>query len=269
MATKPRTAAVADTTSCAPRAPDTSLLLSGLEETERQLLAPLFTLVALEEEQVLYEVGEHIEHIYFPRCGAVSLTRTQDGRVVEVGTVGREGIVGSSVLLLSPISTSRTLVQFEGDAQRMRTADLLEVLTHNAPVERLLLRYVHAFYDEVSQSVVCNRLHTLEERCARWLLITHDRLGVDVLPIKQRFLAYMLGVHRPAATLAVTNLQRLRLISTTRGQITIRDRKGLEAASCGCYAATRDTYSDARGGGERSGKVSYQASVQLRTKLDT
>jgi CRP-like cAMP-binding protein len=232
---------------CAPLdSADTSLLLSGLQETERLLLAPLLTLVALEPEQVLYEAGARIEYIYFPRRGAVSLTRTQDGRVVEVGTVGREGIVGSSVLLLTPMSASRTFVQFGGDAERMRTADLMEAVAGSTLLERLLLRYVHAFYDEVSQSVVCNRIHTLEERCARWLLITHDRLCVDVLPIKQRFLAYMLGVHRPAATLAVNNLQRTKLISTTRGQITIRDRDGLEAAACGCYAATRDTYSDAR-----------------------
>jgi CRP-like cAMP-binding protein len=229
-------------------ATDTSLLLSGLQETERLLLAPLLTLVALEPEQVLYEAGDQIEYIYFPRRGAVSLTRSQDGRVVEIGTIGREGIVGSSVLLLTPMSVSRTFVQFEGEAERMRTADLQAAVAGNALLERLLLRYVHAFYDEVSQSVVCNRLHTLEERCARWLLITHDRLGVDVLPIKQRFLAYMLGVHRPAATLAVSNLQRAKLISTTRGQIAIRDREGLEAAACGCYAATRDTYADARGG---------------------
>jgi CRP-like cAMP-binding protein len=224
----------------------TSLLLSGLQETERLLLAPLLTLVALEPEQVLYEAGDRIEYIYFPRRGAVSLTRSQDGRVVEIGTIGREGVVGSSVLLLTPMSVSRTFVQFEGEAQRIRTADLLDAVAGNTLLERLLLRYIHAFYDEVSQSVVCNRLHTLEERCARWLLITHDRLGVDVLPIKQRFLAYMLGVHRPAATLAVSNLQRTKLVSTTRGQITIRDRKGLEAAACGCYSATRDTYSDAR-----------------------
>jgi CRP-like cAMP-binding protein len=227
---------------------NTSLLLSNLEETERLLLAPLLTLVALEPEQVLYEVGDRIEYIYFPRRGAVSLTRSQDGRVVEIGTIGREGVVGSSVLLLTPMSVSRTFVQFGGEAQRMRTSDLLDVVAGNPLLERLLLRYVHAFYDEVSQLVVCNRLHTHEERCARWLLITHDRLGVDVLPMKQRFLGYMLGVHRPAATLALSNLQRAKLVSTARGQITIRDRRGLEAAACGCYAATRDTYSHARRG---------------------
>jgi CRP-like cAMP-binding protein len=246
MAPETQGPAIAGTLVPVVAATETSLLLSGLQETERLLLAPLLTLVALEPEQVLYEVGDRIEYIYFPQRGAVSLTRTQDGRVVEIGTVGREGVVGSSILLLTPMSVSRTFVQFGGEAQRMRSADLLNAVAGNPFLERMLLRYVHAFYDEVSQSVVCNRLHTLEERCARWLLITHDRLGVDVLPIKQRFLAYMLGVHRPAATLAVTNLQRLKLISTTRGQITIRDRQGLETTACGCYAATRDTYSDAR-----------------------
>jgi CRP-like cAMP-binding protein len=248
MATEIQAPAIAGTLIPVIPAPDRSLLLSGLQEAERLLLAPLLTLVALEPEQVLYEAGDRIEYIYFPRRGAVSLTRSQDGREVEIGTVGREGLVGSSVLLLTPLSVSRTFVQFGGEAQRMRTADLLGAVAGNATLERLLLRYVHAFYDEVSQSVVCNRLHTLEQRCARWLLITHDRLGVDVLPIKQRFLAYMLGVHRPAATLALSNLHRLKLISTTRGKVTIRDRAGLEAAACGCYAATRDTYSEARGG---------------------
>jgi CRP-like cAMP-binding protein len=248
MTGKPKAMAIAEVffPSAGDDAADTSLLLSGLQESERLLLAPLLTSVALEADQVLYEVGEQIEFIYFPRRGAVSLTRALDGRVVEVGTIGREGVVGSSVLLLSPLCTSRTFVQFKGEAQRMRTADLLGAVAGSVRLERLLLRYVHAFYDEVSQSVVCNRLHTLEERCARWLLITQDRLGLDVLPIKQRFLAYMLGVHRPAATLAVNILRRAELISITRGQITVRNRVGLEAAACGCYAVSRDTYEFAR-----------------------
>jgi CRP-like cAMP-binding protein len=229
-----------------------SLLLSGLEESERALLAPLITEVVLHDEQVLYELGDPIEYIYFPRCGAVSLVRSLDGRVVEVGTIGREGMVGSSVILLTPRSASRAFVQFPGEAQRMKSADLRGAMTHSVRLERLLLRYLYAFYDEVSQSVVCNRIHTLDERCARWLLITHDRLGDDVIRIKQRFLAYMLGVHRPAATLAVSALQRAGLITATRGRIVIQNRGGLEAAACGCYAVTRDAYASARSLGTES-----------------
>src|SRR5256885_9132218 len=115
----------ADSVSMSDGPVNTSLLLSGLEEPERLLLAPLFTSVELEPEHLLYEAGQPIEYIYFPQRGAVSLTRSQDGRVVEVGTIGREGVVGSSVLLLTPMSVSRTFVQFGGEAQRMRTDDLL------------------------------------------------------------------------------------------------------------------------------------------------
>jgi CRP-like cAMP-binding protein len=235
-----------------PARPDTTvaasgnLLLGRLHSQERDVIAPLLESVVLELDDVLYEPDAEIEHVYFPDSGAISLTRASGSRVVEVGTIGREGMVGTAALLRSTSSRSRVFVQFSGLAQRMRADEFLDAIDGSSFLERLMLRYVHAFHDEVSQSVVCNRLHDINERCARWLLITRDRLGSDVLPIKQRYVAYMLGVHRPAATLALTVLQRQGLIQVSRGEIRILDNARLESASCGCDVLSRDTYAYAR-----------------------
>jgi CRP-like cAMP-binding protein len=137
-------------------------------------------------------------------------------------------------------------VQVVGEAYRIGAADLLAVMRESAPAERLFYRYAQALFDQVAQNTACNRLHTLEARCARWLLMTHDRVGVErgvnQFALTQEFLSYMLGVHRPAVTLAAGVLQDAGMIRYHRGMITVVDRAGLEGASCACYEIMRRAY---------------------------
>jgi CRP-like cAMP-binding protein len=184
---------------------------------------------------VIYEPNARIEHVYFPTDGVVSMVSIVERGTVEVGTVGREGMVGLPILLHAESMPTRAFVQVEGAGLRIPSAELRAAMRESPALERLLYRYAQALFDQVAQSAACNRLHTIEERCARWVLMTHDRVATDVLLLKQQFLAEMLGVHRPAVTLAAGALQRAGLIKYTRGKITVLDREGLESASCPCY----------------------------------
>ena len=153
--------------------------------------------------------------------------------------------VGIPALLGVCTTTTRIFAQSAGVMERVGV-DEMDAMETSPPTRRLLLRYANAFHEEVAQSVACNRLHSLEERCARWLLITHDRTGSDVMYLKQRFLSYMLGVHRPAVSFAASALQRAGIISYRRGTITLLDRSALEEASCACHRLGRDAYARAR-----------------------
>jgi CRP-like cAMP-binding protein len=198
--------------------------------------------VLLRVHDVLYEPGEEIKYIYFPTTGCVSMVHVTAEGTVEVGTVGFEGMVGVPLLLHGTSTPTRALVQVEGEAYRITSAAFLRTVALSDSTYRILLRFALAFFNQVSQSVACNRLHSLEERCARWLLITHDRVDGDQFKLTQEFLSFMLGVHRPAVTLAAGVLQKAGYIHYSRGKITITDRPGLEGAACSCYQATRDDY---------------------------
>jgi CRP-like cAMP-binding protein len=198
--------------------------------------------VLLHVHDVLYEPGEEIKYIYFPTAGCVSMVHVTPEGAVEVGTVGFEGMVGIPLLLHGTSTPTRALVQVEGEAYRITGAAFLRTVALSDSTYRILLRFALAFFNQVSQSVACNRLHSLEERCARWLLITHDRVDGDQFKLTQEFLSFMLGVHRPAVTLAAGVLQKAGYIHYSRGKITITDRPGLEGAACSCYQATRDDY---------------------------
>jgi len=151
-------------------------------------------------------------------------------------------MVGMPLLLYGTSAPTRALVQVEGEAYRITAAAFLRIIAVSDSTYRILLRFALAFFNQVAQSVACNRLHSLEERCARWLLITHDRVEGDEFNLTQEFLSFMLGVHRPAVTLAAGVLQKAGFIHYSRGKITITDRAGLEGASCACYSATRADY---------------------------
>lgn len=191
---------------------------------------------------VLYEPGEEIKYIYFPTAGCVSMVHVTAEGTVEVGTIGFEGMVGIPLLLHGTSAPTRALVQVEGEAYRITSAAFLRTIALSDSAYRILLRFSLAYFNQVAQSVACNRLHSLEERCARWLLITHDRVDGDHFNLTQEFLSFMLGVHRPAVTLAAGVLQKAGFIHYSRGKISITDRPGLEGASCTCYQATRDDY---------------------------
>jgi CRP-like cAMP-binding protein len=217
-------------------------LLARLSKDEFVQICMELEHVRLEVPQVLYEPGEPIDFVYFPTSGCVSLVHATPAGTVEVGTIGFEGMVGLPLLLHGTSAPTRALVQVEGDAYRIPAAAFLRIVAMSDSTYRILLRFALAFFNQVGQSVACNRLHSLEERCARWLLITHDRVEGDQFNLTQEFLSFMLGVHRPAVTLAAGVLQKAGYIHYSRGKITITDRVGLESAACSCYRATSDDY---------------------------
>jgi CRP-like cAMP-binding protein len=225
-----------------------NLLLATLAQEDRERLEASLEPVPLDVGQVLFEPDAVISHVYFVDEGVASVVSSMTEGTVEVGTIGPEGIVGVPVLLHSDRTPTRTFIQVAGRGRRM-TADRLRAAVGESPaLQRTLLRYAQAYMEQVAQTAACNRLHTLEERCARWLLMTQDRIGSDVLPLTQQFLSYMLGVHRPAVTLAAGSLQKAGLIRYSRGKVKVIDRAGLEAAACACYDITKRSFARLVGG---------------------
>jgi len=199
-------------------------MLSGLEP------------VKLEYGQVLYEPTGLIRHVYFPiDCLVSLLTAVDNGRVLEVGMVGNEGMVGMPMVLGIGESAVRALVQGGGTAMRMPASRFRTEFNKNILLQRALFRYTHLLMAQVSQTAACNRFHEAEGRLARWLLMTSDRLHTDEFLLTHEFLAHMLGVRRVGVTKAAEGLRRKKLIVYSRGHITILDRAQLEKAACVCY----------------------------------
>jgi CRP-like cAMP-binding protein len=218
-------------------------LLAGLSrKADRRFLAGLEP-VTLTYGDVLHEPGQAIRHVYFPGSSNVSLLALVDGRLaLEVGLIGREGMVGVPVVLGVPLSPVRAQVQGSGSALRIASARFRREFRRIRPLQRELYRYAYAVMVQASQTAACNRFHVLEQRLARWLLMTHDRAGSDQFHITHEFLAHLLGVRRVGVTRAAQSLQSGGLIRYSRGDITVTDRKGLEAAACECYRFVRDIY---------------------------
>jgi CRP-like cAMP-binding protein len=194
----------------------------------------------LQLKQVLYEAHAPIAHVYFPLAGIISFVVTMtDGAVAEVATVGREGIVGTPVFLGAESASSKAFVQVPGEALRMPAESFRAALEENALLRRIVGRYTQALIAQISQGTACNRLHSVEERLCRWLLMTHDRVAGDEIPLTQEFLAEMLAVRRPTVTVIAGMLQRAGMIEYARGRIRIVQREALEQASCECYVAVR------------------------------
>ncbi len=218
-------------------------LLAKLPEADQARLVPLLRPTKLAFKRVLYEAGGPIDHAYFP-LGAVlsALTLMEDGNAIEVATVGNEGVVGATFGGSSRISPNQVIVQI-GDGGLRIEAKLLEEEAGRSPrLRHLLADYQTAFLSQVSQSVACNGLHRLEQRCSRWLLMTRDRVGSDELRLTHEYLGVMLGARRASVTDVLRPLQDAGLVSSARGQITILDGKGLEATTCECYRVVRTAY---------------------------
>jgi CRP-like cAMP-binding protein len=211
-------------------------ILGALAAADLDRILPSLESVPLVDGMPIYEPNKPISHVYFPISGVVSMVSEMREGTVEVGTVGREGMTGLPLVLRAATMPTRAFVQVPGHAYRVRGTNLCTLIREAPNVERLLYRYVLALFDQTAQHAACNRLHALEERCARWLLMTHDRVDGDVVPLKQQFLAEMLGVHRPAVTIAAGALQKAGVIRYTRGKVTVLDREALEEAACACYA---------------------------------
>ena len=213
-------------------------LLAALPAEDLQQLRPLLEVVELEHEKVLYESGSRVEQVYFPHNAVVSLVAMmRDGRLAETGTLGREGFTGSETMLGDDnTATSRCIVQVPGRASQLGLAALRAFVDERPRARNLLMAYTRALFAQVLQSVACNAMHGVEERCARWLLMTHDRAEKDSFVLTQEFLAEMLGVRRASVNLVGRAFQKAGLIRYARGTITILDRAGLESVSCECYA---------------------------------
>jgi CRP-like cAMP-binding protein len=215
-------------------------ILRALPREEYEVLLPHLTSERLDLKRTLIEPREPIRNIYFPRVGVCSmLSEELEGGTIEVGTIGPEGFIGIPVLLGATSMPFRIIVQISGDAWRMDAEVFRRIIDERAVVRRHLLRFTQYFTDQLSQSVACNRLHTLEERCARWLLMTHDRVHEDRFEMTQEFLSMMLGVHRPAVSVVMGVLQHAGIVRYVRGRVSVLDRERLEAASCDCYQITR------------------------------
>ena len=211
-------------------------LLSVLPPEEHALFLAEAEPAPLEYSAILQEVDQPVSHLWFPRSGVMSvLTEMEDGATVEVATIGREGMAGLPLVLDARQSTQRIFVQVPGEAHRLSAATFARLRPRLPALERLLLRYALSLVIQVSQGSACNRLHPIEARCARWLLLTHDRVDGNSFRLTHEFLAQMLGVTRPSVTIAAGILQKAGLIHYARGVMEILDRPGLEAASCECY----------------------------------
>jgi CRP-like cAMP-binding protein len=223
--------------------PAANRLLAALPKKDRQRLLRDAEAVTLTFGDVLFEPGDRIRHVYFPDDSVVSLLSTvEDRELLEVGMVGNEGVAGLAVFMGVNESRTRGLVQATGRAMKMTAAAFRKEANDGGALRKLLLLYTHSLLTQISQSAACNRFHPVNPRLARWLLMTHDRVGKDDFLLTQEFLSHMLGVRREGVTLAAGSLQKQGLITYSRGHIHVLDRAGLEAASCKCYETVKELY---------------------------
>jgi CRP-like cAMP-binding protein len=184
-----------------------------------------------------------IPYVWFIERGVASVIRAmQDGTLIEVSVIGNEGMVGLPVFLGAERTPSQALVQVPGAGLRMQATLFRREVPAGSPLHDLLHRYTQTLINQMAQGMVCNRLHSIAQRCARWLLLTHDRVDSDQFPLTQQFLAHMLGVRRASVSTVASTLQKAGLIRYSRGVITILDRPGLEAAACECYRIIQAEY---------------------------
>ena len=217
-------------------------LLAALPEKDFRRLLPYMTTVPIRLKQVLQQAGEPLRAVYFLNGGAASIvTLLADGTMVEATTVGNEGMLGIEAFLrVGAVATGQTLMQVpDTDAERLSVKDFRREAAAGGALHELMGRYTQVMLAQLMQSTACNARHEVPQRCARWLLMTHDRMQKHDFNLSHEFLAVMLGVSRPTVSVAAATLQEAGLIRYTHGRVTVRNRKGLEAASCECYAIIR------------------------------
>jgi CRP-like cAMP-binding protein len=218
------------------REPAGNRLLDLLPIADYDRLRPDLETVAIGVLDVVCEANQPIPYIYFPTGGVISVvTLLADGVTVELATVGRDGMIGLPVFLGADTMPSRASGQVPGDALRMEAGAFQAEVERNGPLVRVLHRYTHAFFNQAALVLACNGVHSAEQRCARSLLQTHDRVGADEFLLTQEFLALMMGVRRARVSAAAGRLRKAGLIRYARGRITILDRPGLESVACECY----------------------------------
>lgn len=218
-------------------------ILNALPEEDYNRLLPDLEPVELAHGEIIHREGDRISHVYFPSNAMVSIiSSTAEGHSIEVGVIGREGISGIDVFLGVDSSNNEGLIQLPDGGMRVRTEVIREEFKRGGAFQDLTLRFLHALMFQISQTAVCNKLHSTEQRLARWLLLCHDRSVSDKLPLTQDFLSIMLGVNRPSVTLSAIHLQSAGFIKYKRGLITVIDREGLEDFTCDCYQKVKKDY---------------------------
>jgi CRP-like cAMP-binding protein len=220
-----------------------NLILRLLPTSAFQRIKDHFQSVELSAGQVIYNVNAPIRYVYFVERGLVSLVKSmEDGRTIEIGVVGIDGMTGVNGLLGIGTAAFESMVQIPGFARRIPLNALRREAENHEPLRAPLLRYAHFMLSAVAQTAACHRLHSLDERCCRWLLMAHDNAQTDTFPLTHQFLAVMLGVGRSYVSVTATALRSRGLIRYSRGWVTITDRSGLEASACECYGAVRDDF---------------------------
>jgi CRP-like cAMP-binding protein len=218
-------------------------LLAALPEEEYERLVPHLEHVSFALGEVVYESGGQLDHVYFPTTAIISLLYLmEDGSSAEMGLAGNEGIIGIALFMGGGTMPNRAVVQSAGGAIRMKARALQKEFALGSEFQRLLLRYTQALITQISQTAVCNRLHSVEQQLCRWLLLSHDRVKADDLVMTQELIADMLGVRREGVTVAAGRLQDDGAISYVRGHIKILDREKLEAMACECYKVVKDEF---------------------------
>jgi len=220
-------------------------ILAALPAKEYQALLPHLSHMDLVHGNVLFDTGEPIQEVYFPNDAVVSLVySTLDGTTVEVGLVGNEGMVGVPFILGATASPYRAIVQVSNGAMTMKATILRDEFLRGGVLQNVLHRYTYGLMTQVSRTAVCNRIHKIEERLARWLLMVRDRMLSDEFGLTHEFLADMLGVRRAGVTLAAGAIQQAGLIRYVHGKVTIVDPEGLESVACECYAVGKHDFAD-------------------------
>ena len=221
-------------------------LLLALPLADYRALLPNLEAVVLPQGVVLFEARDRITHVYFPqRCVVSLLAAAGDGPGVEVGLVGNEGMVGLSAFLGSRTSTTQAVLQVPDGAWRMEIGAFRRAISERTSLRQVLQRYTQTMISQVTQGLACNQRHAVSPRCARWLLMAHDRVGLDRFKLTQEFLGQMLGARRPTVSITAAALQALGLIRYARGMITVVNRAGLESAACTCYDVMEADYARA------------------------
>lgn len=220
--------------------PPVNRLLALLSSRDNAALRPHLERLPLDYKQSLYRADKPVDFVYFIETGVGSLVNTMaNGQAAEVGTIGNEGIVGLPIVLGDDQAPTAVYVQVPGSGLRMKASLFKRELARSPTMQVVMLRYVHALFNQVAQSAACNHFHSLEQRCCRWLLMTRDRMDSDKFLLTQEFLAMMLGVQRPGVSIAAGGLQRAGLITYSRGNVAILDGVGLKKRSCECYGVSK------------------------------
>jgi CRP-like cAMP-binding protein len=218
-------------------------LLAALLATEYRRLLPRLEHVTLKRGAIVYRADQEIEHVYFPEEAVVAMVDAMgNGRTIEVGVIGREGIVGINIFLGGVVTPDQAIVQLPGGAMRMKAKDLRKEVRFGSPLQRLLLDYTRTFLSVISQSVACSQHHSVDQRVARWLLTMSDYAGPGEFLMVQASMAAMLGVRRVSITGSAGRFQAAALIGYYRGRISILDKPGLQTQSCECYRFIRQQY---------------------------